>query len=405
MSEGNTTRNIIALFVARSLAAVGSVATVVIISRAGGYSFLGNYVLLTATLSILVMIANFGMDIFVTRLVAQNSESFDRSRLSIALWLQMIVAITLIGIVFLVVISFKVSHSQPWIFYSFTLIPATVSATSSAVLKGKQKMGYLAIIQLVEMIVQISGVYLLLHLGLYAVILVILAAKCIGSILHLFFLNREGIYLQIFFFSGKQGLLKTTMKEGWVLSLSVLFNTISTRGIVVMLGMLVGTYELGLFGASNKVVEVLKMIPAAIYGSLFPVMVDRRFGYKSVKRQTIQIAIITIVLVILFYLIVPKISLLLFDDFEVISYLQILLIGMIPFSVRQYLSFQMFAQNKDRQLITVNGFTTLLMISLCFFGWMYFGLEGFCWAINIVWMLECVVLWWRIQSFFSRLLK
>lgn len=147
------------------------------------------------------------------------------------------------------------------------------------------------------------------------------------------------------------------------------------------------------------------MIPAAIYGSLFPVMVDRRFGYKSVKRQTIQIAIITIVLVILFYLIVPKISLLLFDDFEVISYLQILLIGMIPFSVRQYLSFQMFAQNKDRQLITVNGFTTLLMISLCFFGWMYFGLEGFCWAINIVWMLECVVLWWRIQSFFSRLLK
>ncbi len=404
MIAQKTTYNFIFLFLGRIVVALGGLIIVILISREGGMELLGHYTYLTATMAISMMLSNFGMDIFITRSVAQYFEKIPYERLSVALWLQLTIAFMIILAITCSTLLLNFENSLAWHIYSLILIPASLSSTSNAVLKGNQKMGYLTLSLLVEALTQIIGVFLCVKNGIVAIVIVLVCAKILGASFSILSLFREKISVKRLIFSSKKKDILPIVKSGWHLSVSIFFNTISLRAAVILLGVVSGNYEIGLYGASNKVIEAIKMIPTAIYGSLFPEMVKKEKERKSTRDYIKYVFLAALGATVVLFFIAPILVHLLYKNQEITPVLQIMLIGLLPFIVRQFLSFRLFAQGRDKLLIYVSTITCALMIVSCYLGNQFYGLFGLCWAVNGVWTIEWMVLM-LIQKNFRLLFK
>lgn len=379
--------NALWLLIARFLALLGNLGIAIFAARLLGESAFGRYSEILAVVSVLAVFATFGMDIYLMKVHSSKSRNPNEHAL-IAILLQgiLVLVIVLTSLLLALWIEF---FSIEFLLLVLILVPGILSTTLTSTLKGHGLTQYLIVYHLGDLTLQVIGLVLIYdHLDLIDLILMILIAKSFAAAILYIFTHRK-LRLSFSWSHESLNLIIPIIKSGGYVLLSVIaFSLFQKMGILSI--SISGTdREAGLFGAANRLVEVMKIMPGVIYTAMFPSMVRDNLGQLHYDKRLN----ILIILFVLFGLLLFKYSNLIIESIyngyeESGDLLCILLLGLLPFFVRQYWSFKFFAAGYEQQVAFVNCAILIMSFPVLLIAYSHYGLIGTCWGINLMYTIE-----------------
>jgi len=365
------------------------------IARTFGESGFGEYSFLLAYTSIALVVSTFGMDIYVMRVVAiQDNNSISTAVIG-SLIIQITLAILMIfGTIIWSVFSGSEIQSMEvlWLFL-LILIPSAFGTVLNGILKGMEKMGYYVIYLLVDLTIQVICIHFFLSeiSNISSLILILLIARLAAVLLAGFFVwLKTSINWQFILPSWSQ--FKNILQAGSYISMAIILATIFQRLGVLTLSYFNTDADVGVFNAANKIIEGMKILPAVFYGALFPSMVKGGEHFRLKKNGIRYLFIAMVAVTIVGYFSSELIIAIIFEGFEKSNALfKILIIGVIPFMLRQLYSFRFMASGKEKEVFIISLISLCIALVTYNIALYYFGLTGLCWAINLVLVIEVFV--------------
>ncbi len=369
-----------------------------------GQSVFGQYSSIMAYLVIMQVISTFGMDTYLIRLIAQDSENSIENKV----WPCILLQLSISGIIIFLCILIHLCvddqlftfNSKDMMITSFLLIPTALATTFKAILKGLQKMKQFVVFDLLD-----AGLRTLVVISVVAYfpkITILVWSLAMVKVLSTLLL---GIYIQndndICIDWSKSKLSRNSialiLKSGSYLLLSVVIVTIFRR-LEILTITIVGTpLEVGNYAVSNRIIEASKLLPAAFYSALFPVMVKKTEQNFSLNRIVLIVFSLSLLLTLLIWLFSEIVISSYLENYKAsIEYLKILSLGLIPFVIRQYFSFQLVAHGYEKQVFILN--ILVLFLAIIAYPVFYFisGVIGICWAADTLVITE-VIIYYTIQ--------
>lgn len=365
------------------------------IARTFGADGFGEYSFLLAYMSIALVISTFGMDVFVVRAVASQDDHPISKTIIGATMIQL----TLGVLVILTTIVWSIFFETPmqsiealWL-YLLIIIPSAFGTVLNGILKGIEKMGYYVIYLLCDLAIQVVGIHFLLSKtpSIFNLILILLVARITAVLLAGFFVWTTTSINWLFILpTWKQ--LNRIFLAGSYISMAIILTTVFQRLGVLTLSFVSTDVDVGMFNAANKIIEGIKILPAVFYGALFPSMVKGGKSFQLEMKGVRYLFYAMILLSIGGYLLSDLIISSIFKGFEKSNALfKVLILGVVPFMLRQFCAFRFIAASHDKEVFFVS-LTTLVLALVVYNGaFHYFGLVGLCWAINLVLVIEILV--------------
>ncbi len=367
----------------------------IMIARTFGEDGFGEYSFLLAYTSIALVISTFGMDIYVVRTVAGKDDNSISTTVIGALIIQLVIAVLLI----LMTIVWSVFFGSPiqtiealWLFL-LIMIPSAFGTVLSGILKGIEKMGYYVIYLLCDLAIQAIGIQFLLSKtsSIFSLILILLMARIVAVLLagFLVWINTSFNWT-IIMPSWKQ--LNKIFLAGVYISMAIILTTVFQRLGVLTLSFVSTDVDVGRFNAANKIIEGIKILPAVFYGALFPSMVKGGQSFQLKMKGVRYLFLAMILISIVGYLLSDIIINVLFKGFEESNVLfKVLILGTVPFMLRQFYSFRFMAAGREKEVFFASLMTLIIAFVVYNGAFHYFGLVGICWAINIVLVVEILI--------------
>ena len=365
------------------------------IARTLGESGFGEYSFLLAYVSIALVVSTFGMDIYVMRVVSNKDDNSISTAVIGSLVIQIILAIMMIfgTIIWSVFSGSEIQSMEVLLLFLLILIPSAFGTIFNGILKGMEKMGYFVIYLLVDLTIQAICIHFFLTetSNISSLILILLIARLAAVfIAGLFVWLKTSINWQFIIPSWSQ--FKNILRAGSYISMAIILATIIQRLGVLTLSYFNTDADVGVFNVANKLIQGLKILPAVFYGALFPSMVKGgkqfQLKYKGIKYLFIAMGVVTII----GYFSSDFIIAFLFEGFEKSDALfKILIIGIIPFMLRQFYAFRFLASGKEKEVFIVNLISLCIALVTYNISLYHFGLAGLCWAINLVLVIDVFV--------------
>ena len=210
--------------------------------------------------------------------------------------------------------------------------------------------------------------------------------------------RREGLKIRAWRF--KNSLAREIWHSSWPLMLASAAFYIYLRIDQVMIGQMLGNYEVGLYAAAVKLVEVWYFIPVIIAGSLFPAIVNAKKTSAAVYHQRLKnffifMGLISVLIILPVTLLARPLIYWLFgvNFLAAVPILKVyawssvgLLLGI---AVSQYL----MVENKVKTIFIINIFAMIINIGLNLVFIPMFGLIGAAWATLISYLVLPVGAW------------
>lgn len=195
-------------------------------------------------------------------------------------------------------------------------------------------------------------------------------------------------------------LSKKILKNSWPLMLASAAGFIYLRIDQVMIGVMMGNYEVGLYAAAVKLVEVWYFIPGIICTSLFPAIINaKKIGVELYKLRLrnlyILMAIISILMAIFISFLAKPIIYILFGNgyLESVNILKVYIwssVGLfLGIAVTQYL----MSENLVKTIFWLNFLAMLVNIILNLIFIPSLGLLGAAWATFISYLIFPFTAW------------
>ncbi|MDD2680636.1 MAG: flippase [Patescibacteria group bacterium] len=209
---------------------------------------------------------------------------------------------------------------------------------------------------------------------------------------------REGLKISAWRF--KSSLARTIWKSSWPLMLASAAGFIYLRIDQVMIGQMFSNYEVGLYAAAVKLVEVWYFIPGIIAASLFPAIVNAKKTGIAVYRQRLKnyyilMAVISVLIALPISLLAHPLVYWLFGVkfLASVPVLQVYIwssLGLfLGWAVNQYL----MAEDRVKTIFVINIFAMIVNIGLNLILIPLFGLTGAAWATLISYLVLPLGAW------------
>ena len=415
---------IFARFAAQGLAVIF---TILLARRLGSADF-GAYAFITTLIFIANAATTFGTDMLLIREIAAKD---DLSGLPIALILQLVLSLVIIGMVWLFggrIPHLSVETIAALKIYNLALIPLAFFTVFTIALRGKQLTNVYALLNIVLPLLQISAVTIfreksLTHLSSLLLSVQILTALLAG--LFCFFLIP--CFSQVFHFSSFSpssviSFLKATAPIAWLTLLGMMYQRMN----IYLLATMSGTTETGIYSAAFRAVEASKTAHLAVFVALYPAMANEgtwrysrsnlptresvallglvtsdtktRFTRPSLVMPYLTLGAMLISLV-LFILAKPLVILLYGDEFSAsFKVLQILAWTLIPFTINTYLNLAFLVSSRER-LVGRALMVSLLGLLILNLWWIPSkGPEGSAYAALVAEWIQSVILLAGVSS-------
>lgn len=274
--------------------------------------------------------------------------------------------------------------------YSVVLLPLAWLTLSSAALRAHERMGWLAGLTLGTAVLQVAGTAVLLQLGggftelmVWLVLVQLLAAGAgwwlCRQLLPHFGLDWRLLQLETVWHLARVGF--------WLALLMVTAVLLQRLGIL-LLGWLGGMAQTGQLAAALRLVEAARLLPAAVLGAVFPLLVRQQAAVEGwVRWGLVGYGLLAALLLIV--LARPLLYLLFGPDYEpAVLPLRLLALGLVPFTLSQPLAAELVAAGREKRVLAATGVAlagTAVLSTLAFF-WQ--GLAGL--ALGLVageWLL------------------
>ena len=220
-----------------------------------------------------------------------------------------------------------------------------------------------------------------MHFGLVWIMLIFVLDSLWNGLALLMFYKKSGLSIRKWRFD--KDLAKIILKNSWPLMLASAASYIYIKIDQVIVGRLMGTYEVGLYAAAVKIAEAWYFLPGIVCSSLFPAIINAKLAnekiyLKRLLRLYVLMILMAIMIALPISLLAKPIILILFGNTYLtsISILQIYIwsgIGLfLTIAVNQYL----MAENMVRTIFFSNMLSMVGNISLNFLLIPIFGLNG-----------------------------
>lgn len=348
------------LFAARVVAQALAIVFTLLIARALGKEAFGSFAFISAVVFIGNVLTSFGLDTLIIREIARGRDTIDEvvgKTIAAALTVQLALSFLFILVVWL--------GAGRWVAQSrdevmalriavISLAPLAFSTVYSAALRGYQRMATYAVFSVFVAALSAVGALLLYRQGgtLVGAAWVMLIAQ-LGGALVAYLLHRSGAPDRVRGISlPTRRALRRVWRGGMGLAALMILAVLYQRLGVIMLSVLDTDAATGLYSAAARVMEALKMLPAAVFGALLPIMAD---GRQSDNHSVHRLAVIGLVglaclLAALCALFARPIVLLLFgSEFDgAIWPLRVMSLSLPPTILTFALSFNLVIQNEER---------------------------------------------------------
>ncbi|HMB25866.1 MAG TPA: flippase [Patescibacteria group bacterium] len=256
--------------------------SVAIMTRYLGQTGFGYYITVTAFLGFFGILVDFGLSMTTVQMISDNEEKMSKIVNSI-MSLRVISSFLFLGLAPIIVWFFPYN-----IFIKLGVLLAVGSyfclslvQTLTGVFQKKLKMMEITLAEVAGRVLLVGLVALTAFLGKN--IYWIFGSITLGSVLNL---------LIVFLFSKKYiqwhwqvdtKIWKEVLSRAWPIALSIGFNLVYLRMDTIILSLTGSQAEVGLYGATYRVVDILTMMPAVFMGLVLPVAA--KYFLQDKKQQ------------------------------------------------------------------------------------------------------------------------
>ena len=258
------------LFVSDVITRFLSLALFLVIARVLGQEGLGNYSFIFAFAGIFFVLSDLGISTFFLREGSRNPERIQRyfkNALALKLFFGFLTIVTSV-----IVINFvNVTGELRMAVYiaTFSIFFWGIKELFLTVFQVRQQMFFIGVARVIEMLLIVSlGVYAVKGHGLVGLTLAFLASHFFVFLISVFACARLIKISLGFDFDFQKNFLIASLPF-WFTGL---FITITFRTDTVMIQLIRGAAETGIYNSSFRIMEALYFIPLAVISAVFPVM-------------------------------------------------------------------------------------------------------------------------------------
>ncbi|MFH1582794.1 MAG: flippase [Candidatus Falkowbacteria bacterium] len=263
--------NTIVQIIGKAIATVLGLAAIAIMARYLREIGFGQYTTIITFLSFFGIIADFGLTLVTSQMISRPGNN-QAVLLNNLFSLRLISAVFFLGLAPLVVLFFpyepiiKLGVAVAALAFFFTALNQILVGF----FQKNLTMTVVATAEVVSRAILLGGIIIIayLNLGLLAIMAATVIASLASFIMHYLFSRR---FIKI----GWQidlAVWREIVKKAWPLGLTIFFNLIYLRADIFILSLLKGQADVGLYGATYKVLDVLTALPFMFAGLILPIL-------------------------------------------------------------------------------------------------------------------------------------
>lgn len=241
----------------------------------------GNYTTVIVFLQFFGILVDMGLYIILIKKISEPGTDVN-SLVSNVFTLRLISAIVFLGFAPILVLFFPypliIKTGVAIASLSFLFI--TLNQVLQGVFQKNLKMEKVTISEIVGRLVLLGGTFLAIHLDLG--LLTILIAVVGGSLANFFFTFFWAKKLVLINLKFDLAVWKQIAKEALPIALAIFFNLVYFKADTLFLSLLKSQSDVGIYGASYKILEVLITVPAMFAGLAMPVL-TAAFARKNLE--------------------------------------------------------------------------------------------------------------------------
>jgi len=345
-----------------------------LITRYLGPTGYGEYTTVTTFLTFFAVIADLGLTLVTVQMISGHRED-ENKILNNLFSLRLVSAVILLAAAPLIVLFFPYSQEIKFgvlITTAAFLFPA-LNQIIVGLFQKRLSMELDAVSEVASRLVLILGILISknLGMGLTGILWATVASAGANFILHyLFSLKFATIKLDF-----DRSLWKKILSKSWPLAITIVLNLIYMRADILILSLFRSAEEVGLYGATYKVIDVLTTLPFMFAGLILPILTsawadDNSIYFKKVLQKSFDVmAIIAIPLIIgAQFLAKPIMVMAAGKDFsESGVILKLLIFAVAAIFLGTMFSHAVIALDKQKKMIGFYVFASLSSLAAYFF--------------------------------------
>ncbi len=284
--------NSIWILAARTLSQLLLLVFTILIARNLGETGLGQYAFIASILFVGNVATTFGLDTMIIRELANPAGrgAAGDGLLTTALLIQLGLSALFVAAVWVVVALLPNQTAETTAalrLASLSLLPLAFSTIYSAVLRAYERMDLYLVFNLVTALIMVGGAFVVLPSGggLLAVAAIIILAQtggalAAGAMAHLALPDFRWRMR-----TPSPTLVRSVVSVGLVLALLMVAGVAYQRMAIVILSLTQGDAATGWYSAAARLSEAIKLVPAAFFGAIFPVMARANAGGRLLSGQ------------------------------------------------------------------------------------------------------------------------
>lgn len=279
-----------------------------LMTRYLGQTGFGQYTTIIAFLQFFGVLADMGLYIILVKKISEPEADIDNI-VSNIFTLRLISAIIFLGLAPLVVLFFPYPSivKTGVALTTFSIFFITLNQVLIGIFQKNLRMDKVAIAEIVGRIALIGATLSAIALKLN--LLAIMVAVVLGSFtnfLMTFIFSRKYVRIKLKF---NFKIWKNIIKQTWPIALSIAFNLIYFKADTIILSIVKTQADVGIYGATYKILEVLTTFPAMFAGLMLPLLAAAYTQanlekFKKILQKAFDLMIIMVlplIVVVLFF--------------------------------------------------------------------------------------------------------
>lgn len=288
--------NIIIQVISKVAAAILGLVAVFIMTRALGTYGFGQYTTIMTFLSFFGVMADLGLTLVTTKMISEPGVD-EKKIISNLFTIRFFSALFFLGIAPLVVFFFPYA-AEVKIGVAVTTLSFFFIALNQifvGVFQKNLRMDKVSIAEILGRVCLVAGVFVAASLdkGVVGMAVATVIASTVNFLFHFIF-SIEFVKPS---FSFDMSLWKDIFKRSWPLTITIIFNLIYLRADALLLSLMKTQNEVGLYGATYKIIDVLTILPFMFAGLILPILSnawsrgDKEF-FKRVSQRSFDLMLI-----------------------------------------------------------------------------------------------------------------
>lgn len=263
--------NTIIQIVGKTISTIIGVVVIGMLTRYLGEAGFGQYAIIMAFLQFFGVLVDMGLYIILVKKISEPGVDQD-SLASNIFTLRLISAVIFLGLAPIVVLFFPYPAviKLGVLITSLSYLGITLNQVLTGIFQKSLRMDKVAIAEVIGRIFLVVSTYLVIKAN--AGLLWIMASVVLGSLTNFlltFLFSRKFVHIKLRF---NFPVWRQVIKDSWPIALSIAFNLVYFKADTIILSLYKRAEDVGVYGASYKVLEVLTTFPAMFAGLVLPLL-------------------------------------------------------------------------------------------------------------------------------------